>query len=149
MLEKHGTKYEVSEHQPATTSAEAEDLTGWPMTAGAKAILFKADQKFVLCVVKGSNRVDFKKLRKILKVRKARLATPEEVIDVMGVKIGACYPFPKFAGLDGYVDETLAENELISFSPGTHRHHIRMKFKDYQAITKPHLVDIAASYDQA
>lgn len=142
LLDDSDADYELIEHEPAVTSPEAEIITGWSIESGAKSILFKLDGDYLLAIVRGPNRVDFKKLRGIMGVRKARLATPEEVLDVMGVEIGACYPFGSIAGVQTVVDETLADFERITFSPGTHIHHIRIAWDDYKDITNPRLVDL-------
>jgi len=143
LLDDAGVNYELTEHQPTYTSKQAEDIAGFPASCGAKSIVFKLDNKFVLVVVRGTNRADFNKLRKHFGVRKARLATPEEVLKVMGVRVGACYPFPSIAGLSGVVDESLSKCEEITFSPGTAKHHVRIKWADYEKVTKPVLIDIA------
>ena len=142
LLDGSDIEYELIEHEPAITSADAVRITGWSMESGAKSILFKIDSGFVLAIVRGPNRVDFKKLRQILGVRKARLATPDEVLEVMGVEVGACYPFASIAGVKTIVDKTLAEFEKISFSPGTHTNHIRLAWQDYRALNNPRLVDL-------
>jgi len=143
LLDEFGVEYELSKHEPALTSKQAEKITGLPASCGAKSIVFKLDGDFVLVIARGTNQVDFKKLRKHFGIRKARLATPEEVQEVMGVKIGACYPFPAIADINGIVDNSLADCEYISFSPGTAEHHIRIKWQDYVKATKPQLVDLA------
>jgi len=143
LLDRAGVEYELSEHEPALTSKQAEEITGWPAKCGAKSIVVKVDGRFVLVVVRGTNLIDFNKLRKHFGIRKARLATPEEVLSMVGVKIGACYPFPEVAGLAGIVDKSLAECEYITFSPGTAEHHVRIKWDNYVKAVKPTLVDLA------
>jgi len=134
LLDQAKMEYQLVEHLPARTSQEATAVTGWPLSCGAKSILFKTPERFVLCVVRGTSRADYRKLRQILSVRKIRLATAEEVLSVMGVAVGACYPFPQLVGLQGYVDYQLRDCSQISFSPGTATHHIRMSYRDYLGI---------------
>jgi Ala-tRNA(Pro) deacylase len=142
LLDRFGVEYRINEHEDVVTSAEAERVTGHPSTMGAKSILFKVDNRYILGVIKGSEMADFKKLRAHFGSRKARLATPDEVFDVMKVKIGACYPFGDIAGVEMVVDETLAVNKKISFSPGEHDKHIIIGWNDYLRVTKPVLIDI-------
>lgn len=142
LLDQMDADYEVSEHEDVVTSKQAEEVTGFPIEKAAKSIVFKIGGDFVLIVVRGSHQADFKKIRSHFGTRKARLATPDEVFAAMGVQIGACYPFGSVAGLPMIVDETLAENDLISFSPGAHDKHIRMPWIEYQRVVEPDLVDI-------
>ena len=116
--------------------------TGFDIQHGAKSILFKTKSGFKLVIVRGDNRADFKKLRQHYQTNKIRMATPEEVLEVMGVEVGACYPFGSIAGVDMIVDQTLAEVERIHFSPGTHFDHINMTFADYKKVVEPKLVDV-------
>jgi len=143
LLDDAGAKYEVSpDHEPVYTSAQADEVTGGAPKEGAKALVLKAGDRFVLCVVRGTNKLDYKKVRAILGERKLRFATPDEVFDVMGVNIGACYPFGSVAGIDMLVDETLAENDKITFSPGVHDKHVYMEWVEYVKAAEPRLVDI-------
>lgn len=143
LLDDNKVDYELIEHKPALTSKESEKVTGWSAHSGAKAIVFKLDDQFLLCIVRGTNTVDFKKLRSHFGVRKARLATPDEVLKVMKVRIGSCYPFPDIAGISGIVDRTFKNSQQITFSPGVPDKHIRMSFKTYMELTQPQFVDIA------
>lgn len=142
LLDRMDAEYDVIEHAPVVTSKQAEAVTGHHASMGAKSIVFKLNDTFLLCVVRGNNMADFTKLRRISGSRKARLATPDEVLSVMGVRIGACYPFGAIAGIDMVVDETLAENEKVTFSPGVHDKHIVMPWQEYERVTSPKLVDI-------
>lgn len=142
LLDEHEAEYELKQHEPVITHDQAVKVTGENPLRGAKSLVLKTEEGFILVVVRGPNKMDYSKVRNHLGIRKIRFATPEEVIDVMGVKIGACYPFGQVAGIPMLVDETLAENDIISFSPGHHDKHILLPFKTYQKITKPKLIDI-------
>ncbi len=142
LLDGHGVQYSTVTHDKAITSMDTVKATGFDIQHGAKSILFKARDGFKLVIVRGDNRADFKKLRNHFETNKIRMATPDEVLEVMRVPIGACYPFGEVAGIDMIVDHTLAEVERIHFSPGTHYDHINMTFDDYATVVKPTLVDI-------
>ena len=142
LLDDAGAKYEVISHGHVVSVDDAQKETGINPKEGAKALVLKTSDKFILCVVRGTNKLDYKKVRAILGERKLRFATPEEVKEVMGVEIGACYPFGQVAGIDMIVDETLAENEKITFSPGVHDKHIYMEWSEYVKAAAPKLVDL-------
>ncbi len=142
LLDSHQVQYQLNVHEPVVTHEEAVAVTGDDPLRGAKSLVMKTDSGFMLVVVRGPNRMDYNKVRKYLGIRKIRFATPEEVIEVMRVKIGACYPFGEVAGVPMLVDKTLAENEVITFSPGRHDTHISMPFDEYKRVTKPKLIDI-------
>jgi len=143
LIEAADVEYRRVTHDKAVTSQDTAQLTGFKIEHGAKSILFKTRQGFKLVIVRGDNMADFKKLRSHFGTNKIRMATVDEVLDVMRVPVGACYPFGEIAGVDMIVDHTLAENDSIHFSPGTHYDHITMSFDDYKKVVKPTLVDIA------
>ena len=143
LLDDAGADYEVIEHEPVVTSEEADNAIGNSAPEqGIKALVLKSGDRFILCAVRGTNKLDYKKVRKITRDRKLRFATPKEVRQVTGVDIGACYPLGSVAGIEMLVDETIAENRTILFSPGVHNKHIRMKWSDYSMIVAAKLVDL-------
>jgi len=142
LLVEHDVEYWVIEHQHIHTSEEAAKVRGTSTSEGAKSLMLKSGDSFVMAIVRGDKKLDSRKLRSLLGVRKLKFASPEEVEQVMGCKIGSCYPFGNLIPLDTYADETLGENTWISYSPGVHNKSIRMKWADYKKIAKPEVVDI-------
>ena len=144
LLESNKVKYELEEHEPVTTLEDTLRVTDHKPEHAAKALLLKVGDKFILCVVRGDNKLDYKKVKQIFKSRKARFARPEEVKKITGVEIGAVYPFGNIMGIDWLVDDSFKDNKLITFSPGKHDSHIKMSWKDYYNLLKPKLSDISA-----
>lgn len=142
LLDEGGVEYSHVQHDKAITSMDTVKATGFDIRHGAKSILFKTKDGFKLVIVRGDNRADFKKLRIAFGTNKIRMASPEEVLEVMGVEVGACYPFGHIPGVEMIVDATLDEIERVHFSPGTHYDHINMLFSDYKKIVNPKLVDV-------
>ena len=142
LLKSNDVWFEETEHEPVYTSEQAAAVRGFDLEASAKSLLFKADKNFVLVVLSGDKKVDWKKLKVILRVKNTRLANAEEVQKQMGVEVGACYPFGNVVNLRTLVDKTLAEQEIISCNPGRHEISIKFKFADYQKLVKPELIDV-------
>ncbi len=147
LLDQHGVDYETVTHEKAITSMDTVEATGFDIRNGAKSILFKTKDGYKLVIVRGDNRADFKKLRMHFGTNKIRMASPDEVLEVMRVPVGACYPFGDIAGVDMIVDHTLDEIDNVHFSPGTHYDHVSMSFADYKKVTTPKLVDIVLTED--
>jgi prolyl-tRNA editing enzyme YbaK/EbsC (Cys-tRNA(Pro) deacylase) len=142
LLDSSERPYQLIEHGHAVTSMDTVRATGLTIHNGAKSILFKTADEFKLVIVRGDHRADFKKLRHHFAVNRFRMATPEEVLEVMRVAVGACYPFGAIAGVDMIIDHSLTEIDELHFSPGTHNHHIIMLAKDYLDIVDSPLVDV-------
>lgn len=143
LLKDNNIDYQEIEHEPVYTSEQAEKVTGISEKEGAKSLLIKADSDFILAVLPGSKRLDAKKLKKLLGVKSTRFANPEEVKEIMGCEIGACYPFGNIINLKTIFDNSVTKNEQISFNPGAHDKTIRIKWKDFQNLYKFELTDIS------
>lgn len=143
LLDETHTTYEKFEHEPVFTSEEAAAVRGVNMSQAAKSLLFKTKAgDFVLVVLPGDKRVDSRKLKELLHTKVIRFATPEEVEEQMGCKIGSCYPLGVIVGLRTLVDKSLGQNEEIFFNPARHDVSIKMKYADYVRLAKPEIVRI-------
>jgi len=96
-----------------------------------KSLLIKTNNGFVVAVLPGDKRLDAKKLKQELNAKDMRFARPEEVKEVMGCEIGACYPFGNLIDKKIIVDPALAENETVVTNPGVHDKTIKMKWADF------------------
>ncbi|MCL4192387.1 MAG: hypothetical protein KJZ87_11700, partial [Thermoguttaceae bacterium] len=50
-LASHGVPFEVLRHEPVFTSQQAAAVRGTPLSSGAKALVCKGDDRFVMFVV--------------------------------------------------------------------------------------------------
>jgi Ala-tRNA(Pro) deacylase len=142
-LKEHAITYSEIKHEPVYTSEQAANVRGMSMESGAKSLLLKAENDFVLVVLPGDKRVDSKLLKTYLSMKKIRFATPDEVEKVMGCQIGACYPFGNLIGIRTLIDTSMIANKEIFFNPGVHNKSIKMKWTDYQSVVKPELVSVS------
>lgn len=143
LLNSQTIEYEILEHEPICTSRQAAKIRGVSLQQGAKSLLLKAGDKFILVVLPGDKKLDSKKLKQKLGIKNLRFATPGEVKEIMGCEIGACYPIGTIIGIKPLVDTLLTKNEVISFNPGVHDKSIKIQWSDYQRLTTPELIDIA------
>jgi Ala-tRNA(Pro) deacylase len=144
VLKANSVDFEELDHEPVYTSEDAAKVRGLTMESGAKSLLLKTNDKFLLVVIAGNKKLDSKKLKRTLNVKKIRFANSDEVENKMGCKVGACYPFGGIAHLDTYLDNSLLNQFKISFNPGVHHKSIKIKLNDYLRIEKPHIIDVSA-----
>lgn len=142
LLDRSGAEYRVMEHEDVFTSEEAARVRGLEGKTGAKALLLKSGSDVFLLVLPGNRKLDNKKARNLLGVRDIRFATPEEVEEISGAKIGAVYPLGPVMGIRMFVDITLAQNEYIAFNPGVHHKSVIISFSEYQKAVNPVLADL-------
>ena len=143
LLQSNNLEYELIEHEPVYTSSEAASIRGLGLKNGAKSLLIKVDDVFMMFVLPGDQKLDSKKLKNLTGSKKIRFATPDEVEEITGTQIGAVYPFGEIAGVPMFVDQKLSESEIVAFNPGVHNKSIIMKWTDYQKASNAQIVDIS------
>jgi len=143
LLETHKIEYRLIEHEPVRTSAEAAKVRGVELMTGAKSMVVKAKNDFILVILCAHQRISWKSLRQLLNTKDVRFATEAEAESITHVQMGSVPPFGNILGLNSYLDKQLLENEFIYFNPGSKTHSIRMRTKDLLSLTNPHIVSIA------
>jgi len=128
--------FRLLEHPPVRTSEEAARVRGTPPEAGAKALVVRAEERPVHCVLPGNLRADNARLRAILGVRALRFATRAELLELTGCQPGAVPPFGNLFGLPVLVDELLLEREDIAFNAGSNSVSIIMRAADFARLSR-------------
>jgi Ala-tRNA(Pro) deacylase len=143
LLTHHGIAFQVLRHEPVYTSEEAARVRGTPLASGAKALICKGEESFVMFVVPADRKLDSHAIRKAKAWRKLRFATREEVMELTGLTPGSIPPFGSLFGLRTLCDVRLGENELVNFNAGDHRVSVSMRYEDYVRVEQPE-VDVFA-----
>jgi Ala-tRNA(Pro) deacylase len=78
-LREAGVAFEVLAHAPVHTSEEAARVRGTRLEQGAKALVVRAEDRFVHCVLPAHLKADNAALRALVGTRKLRFATREEL----------------------------------------------------------------------
>jgi Ala-tRNA(Pro) deacylase len=139
LLKQHGVDFGVLRHQPVFTSEQAAAVRGVALSTGAKALICKVDDRFVMFVIPGDRKLDSKRVRQALGIHALRFATPDELGELTGLPPGAVPPFGSLFGLPTHCDARLAENERINFNAGDHSISVSLRFTDYLQVENPSL----------
>ena len=139
LLNQHGIAFQVLRHEPVYTSEEAARIRGTPLASGAKALICKGEDRFVMFVVPADRKLDSHAVRRAKGWRKLRFATREEVLELTGLAPGSIPPFGSLFGLPTLCDERLGDNEVINFNAGDHSISVSMRYADYLLAEKPEL----------
>ena len=114
ILEEKKIDFKLTTHEPVLTSKAAAEIRGATLASGAKAMLLKDNTKgvpetalYYLAVMSASKRFSWKLLKKMLKIKNIRFASPEEVWVVTRCLPGAVPPFGSVFGVPTLVDESL------------------------------------------
>ncbi len=136
-LEEKGVEFKEYRHAPVRTSEEAARVRGTGLSQGAKALVMVADGKFVMLVVPGDRKVDFRKFKRLFNISDLRMATKEEGKQVTGVEVGAVPPLGNIFNLATYFDEELKREERLVFNAGRHEVSMELDGKDLAKAVKP------------
>lgn len=142
-LKSDNISYEEIRHRAVHTSVEAAIVRGCNINIGAKALVFLADNDYILAVIEGGKRVDLGILKAKLSVNTLQLADPIVVKDITGVEIGAVPPFGNLfeRSVKTYVNKSFLKNEDMEFNAGDHCISIRMKVYDWLKLINPIIAD--------
>ena len=117
LLEQRGIAYETFHHKAVTTVAEADKIV--PRIAIATKNLFLRDDKkrqFFVVVADEHTNIDLKHLHKQLGSRRLSFASPEMLMDKLGLVQGSVTPFgilnDETREVTLVIDETLAHQRF-------------------------------------
>jgi prolyl-tRNA editing enzyme YbaK/EbsC (Cys-tRNA(Pro) deacylase) len=103
--------------QGTRTAADAAHAIGCEVGAIVKSLVFVVDDRPVLALTSGANRVDVDRLRACFDGASARQATADEVREATGFAIGGTPPFG--ASLPTVLDRDLLAYETVWAAAGT------------------------------
>ncbi len=144
LLKENGATFSVRHHEPVYTSEQAAEVRGTTLASGAKALVVKAGERFVLLVVPADRKLSTRKVKESLGTKALRFATAEEVEQFTGLQPGSIPPFGSLFGLPTYCDPALGDNASINFNAGDHSISMNMTFPDYAKTERPTLGPLAA-----
>ena len=139
LLRKNEVRFDVKRHEPVFTSEEAALVRGTSLASGAKALICKLDDTFVMFVLPADRKLDSKAVRKQLKARSMRFASGDEVFAVTGLKPGSIPPFGSLFDLPTYCDARLRDESVINFNAGDHAISISVTYEAYVRVEGPEI----------
>jgi len=141
-LDSAGVEYQLFSHQPVYTCEDAARETGTKASIHVKAMLvLDIDNRPVIALLPGDERLSLRKTAKALNVSSVRLATKEEVESILHVEPGAVSALIA-ENMPILLDIKLLRNKLVYMSAGTHTECVIMNPRDLHRITKAKLTSI-------
>ena len=102
----------------ARTAQEAASSLKCEVGAIVKSLLFRAENKFLICLIAGDKRCSLNKLKKVLKKKDVSMANAEEVKANTGFSIGGVSPLAHIKKLDILIDISLKRFEYVFAAAG-------------------------------
>ena len=126
----------------AKTALEAASSLSCEVGAIVKSLIFRTEKKFLLCLVAGDKRASLVKIKKILHIKDASMASAEEVKSITGFTIGGVAPIGHLNDLDVFIDNSLERFEHLYAAAGHPNCVFKINFKDLQKITNGSIKEI-------
>src|SRR3954454_6723373 len=89
LLGQKSIPHDVLRHAPVFTSEEAATIRGTPLASGAKALICKADDRFLMIVLPADRKLASKLVRQAGATKSLRFASREEVEQQTGLAPGS------------------------------------------------------------
>jgi Cys-tRNA(Pro) deacylase len=119
-LDALGIPYRFFEHGgPVESLEQAAAERGQRPGQVVRSILFRLEEnKFCMVLAGGPRQVSWPALRRHLNQRRLTMASPEEVLQVTGYRIGAVSPFGLIQQVQVLVDRSVLAEEEVSLGSG-------------------------------
>lgn len=141
-LDASHVPYEVLDHEEAYTAPEIAHTLHVSGKMLAKVVMIKADERFVMAVLPSNWKIDFDRLKEVLRSSRVRLATEDEFKGLFpDCEIGTMPPFGNLYGIDVYADQSLTEDDAIVFQAGTHFGAIKLRYEDFANLVHPKVAE--------
>lgn len=116
-LKEIGIEHKILEHPYFIDPEKLQSYLGETIADCVPSLLMKADDKFVVILKKGDDHLNFKKIKKALKVSDLRFATKEEFEEKTRLPFGAARVY--IPGLETYIDQRVFEKEYLNGGTGS------------------------------
>ncbi len=143
---EYGFEVDVAEFPEGTkTAADAAEAIGCDVAQIASSIAMRADDRLVVVVTSGANRVSEAKLADLLGLAADDVAMADagEIKAALGWSIGGVPPFCHDADVPVYVDETLTEFETVWAAAGTPEAVFPIDPETLQELSGAEVADVA------
>jgi len=150
LLDRHGANYRVVEHEAIGQTDAISALRGNALNQAAKAMVLEvampdgAESRFLLAIVPGDCKINFKSAARAIGGKKSSFAAPEMAQSLTECVMGAVPPFSFDDRLALRVDARLRDVDTLWFNAGALEKSIALNADDYQRIIgETCFVDIA------
>ena len=126
----------------ARTALEAASSLGCEVGAIVKSLLFKTENTFKLFLVAGDKKASLNKIKKVLNISDASLASADEVKNITGFTIGGVSPVGHKNKVSIYIDNSLERFEHLYAAAGHPNCVFKINFINLQKITNGLIKDI-------
>ena len=126
----------------ARTASEAASSLGCTVGAIVKSLLIKTENRFILCLVAGDRKASLNKIKKILNIKDASMASANDVKNITGFTIGGVSPIGHLNEINIYMDNSLKRFTSLFAAAGHPNCVFEINYSDLQKITNGFIEEI-------
>ena len=126
----------ISLDSSARTALEAASSLSCEVGAIVKSLLFKTEQNYTLCLVAGDKKASLNKIKKILDIKDAFMASADDVKNVTGFTIGGVSPIGHLNKITILIDNSLERFNFLFAAAGHPNCVFKISFTDLKKITQ-------------
>ena len=104
-------------------------------------VLVGSDKKPILAILPAKNKISYKKIKTLLKVKDVRLAQPDEVLEHSGYPVGGVPPFNKISRI--LLDPTVQRNARSIAGGGDPDTLVELETRDMLEFLDPIVADFS------
>ena len=104
-------------------------------------VLVGSDKKPILAILPSKNKISYKKIKTLLKVKDVRLAQPDEVLEHSGYPVGGVPPFNKISRI--LLDPTVQRNARSIAGGGDPDTLVELETRDMLEFLDPIVADFS------
>jgi len=144
-LRENEIPYQSQHHARAITAQEVAATEHIPGKMFAKTVMVTAGtEQAIMLVLPAPYHVNPEKAAAALGTGEVLLADEERFAELFfDCDVGAMPPFGNLYDVPVYVDKTLAEDETIVFTAGTHTDTMSVSYADFERLVEPTLAEFA------
>ena len=144
-LKQTGISFDVIQYEHEEKGAEfAASKTGFPLEKTVKTLVADmGNQRYVLALMPGNKKLDFKKLAALQKAKRAAMADQHTAERLTGYHVGGISPFGIRRRLDAIMDRGIMQHDTVIINGGLRGTMLEMNPMDIAKLLNCPVTDLA------
>ena len=126
----------------ARTAKDAANALNCEEGAIVKSLVFKAETRFLICLVSGDKRCSLNKLKKVISKKDVSMANADQVKSQTGFSIGGVSPVAHLEKIKILIDSSLSRYENVYAAAGHPNSIFKITYKQLIKLTEGKEEDI-------
>ena len=145
LLKHSGSDFIIHKHDAILTMEDVKHKLKLPLDSSIKTLIYKHKDNFIYVILKGVDKVDYKKLAAALDTKRSMIfqPTPDEIRSNLGIHIGGISPIPTIKNVKVIFDNNIINLETIFCGVGRNDRTLEIKRECLIKLTKGEIYPIA------